>query len=316
MGDRGRAGQFTEVRIVDPVVLLLACSLLAIIALLPRAGNAEARLSVGISEQNPIVFSDSRFTRLGITRARLVLPIDEALGANYWRLRPWLEAAAAGGAEPMIAFNRSNAARRRLPTLAQYRSAVRNLRRDFPAVRTYTTWNEANHYKQPTARRPRRVGRYFNVLRSECRGCRIVGADVLDQRDVGGWLRRFRRTARGPRIWGLHNYRDANRRTDPPARSRTHRFAQRVPGKVWLTESGGIVRFGARFRGGPSGERRAARATRRAFALARSHPRITRLYLYHWIQPTVFHSWDSGLLRRNGSPRPAYRVVRRQLRRR
>ena len=47
-------------------------------------------------------------------------------------------------------------------------------------------------------------------MRRDCRSCRIVAADVLDSRDMLGWIKTFKRYAPKARIWGLHNYKDAN----------------------------------------------------------------------------------------------------------
>jgi hypothetical protein len=50
------------------------------------------------------------------------------------------------------------------------------------------------------------------------------------------------------------------------------------------------------------------------FALAsRYRSRIKRLYIYHWKQPSKDNRFDAGLVRRDGTARPAYSTVRRQL---
>jgi hypothetical protein len=89
-----------------------------------------------------------------------------------------------------------------------------------------------------------------------------------------------------------------------------------VKGDVWLTETGGIVKFVL-----PNGhtlfpfsESRANSATKRMFALAKRYrSRIKRLYIYHWKQPSEDARFDAGLIRSNGTPRPAYTTVKRQL---
>jgi hypothetical protein len=123
------------------------------------------------------------------------------------------------------------------------------------------------------------------------------------------WVSQFRRYARGtPRLWGLHNYTDTNKRT-----GLTGAFLGMVPGKVWLTETGGIVAFReasgrVRFR---HNERRAATALRRTFSLVRKYRRrTTRLYVYQWSIDFRGNRFDAGLVRANGKPRPGYFVVR------
>ncbi len=46
-----------------------------------------------------------------------------------------------------------------------------------------------------------------------------------------------------PTIWGLHNYSDINRLQS----WRTHRLVRALGGQVWLTETGGIVKFAGEF---------------------------------------------------------------------
>jgi hypothetical protein len=138
-----------------------------------------------------------------------------------------------------------------------------------------------------------------------------MAADVLDTSNMRSYLRAFLRRAPGrPRLWGLHNYQDVNRRTSAD----TLVMLETVPGKVWLTETGGIVKFGAQF---PYSESRAARCTRWMFKLAnrydterrgmRSH--ITRLFVYKWLGGGG--RLDAGLVNEDGRPRKAFYVVRR-----
>ena len=56
------------------------------------------------------------------------------------------------------------------------------------------------------------------------------------------WLKVFKQTAKKPRIWGLHNYRDTNKRKGQRLGG-TKRLLKAVKGEVWLTETGGIVKF-------------------------------------------------------------------------
>jgi hypothetical protein len=86
-----------------------------------------------------------------------------------------------------------------------------------------------------------------------------------------------------------------------------------VPGKVWLTETGGIVAFReasgrVRFR---YSERRAASALKRMFSIARKYrARTTRLYVYQWSIDFSGNRFDAGLVRADSAARPGYYVVR------
>jgi hypothetical protein len=139
-----------------------------------------------------------------------------------------------------------------------------------------------------------------------------MAADLLDTGNMSRYLAAFKRKAKGsPRLWGLHNYGDVNRRRT----TYTKRLLRSVPGEVWLTETGGIVRFGSRYRGGKRGEAHAASAVKRTFDIARSSSRIKRVYLYHWDADRKFVTWDSAFIAANGRARPALEVLRSEINR-
>ena len=168
----------------------------------------------------------------------------------------------------------------------------------------YAPWNEINHDSQPTADAPARAAQYYNVVRAACRDCTVLAGDLLDQAGMTGYLARYRRQLDGkPAIWGLHNYADTNR-----FRSRGLRdMLAAVTGDVWLTETGGIVKFGRSF---PRDEKRAGRAVTQAFKLARANPRVKRIYLYNWTAARPTDRFDSGLVGNDGRPRPGYEALR------
>ena len=131
------------------------------------------------------------------------------------------------------------------------------------------------------------------------------------------YLTAFKRRAKGsPRLWGLHNYGDVNRRRT----SGTRLLLRLVPGEVWATETGGILKFLPQFR---RSEKRQARATRFMFKVFRKYDsrqsgmrsRLTRLYNYQWTGVRRSARFDAGLVNPNGSPRKAYRKFKRLARR-
>ncbi|MBA2644757.1 MAG: hypothetical protein H0U80_04870, partial [Solirubrobacterales bacterium] len=265
----------TPARIASLVALMLVTLSVA------GPARAEAAFTLGLSEQKLGMWQDARFAALGVRHVRLIVAYDLVLKNDFSRYDAWMAAADARGMDVLIAFNHATNSNTRLPSVSQYRKAVRNVRARYPRVKAMSAWNEANHTSQPTHRNPRRAASYYNALREECRGCRIVAADVLDQTGMEKWLSTFKRYARAPKLWGLHNYGDANH-FKPLKRTGTAKLLKLVKGEVWLTEAGGIVRFGRYYRGGRAGEARAARATQQTFALARMSSRIKRVYLYHW----------------------------------
>lgn len=269
---------------------------------------AEERPAIGIGEQQAAMFKDRRFTDLGIRKVRLVTAYDAArVGFERDLVTVWLAEARRTGSEPFITFGHSRVNPKKLPTVREYRSAFRAFRRRFPEVRVFAPWNEINHSSQPTSSAPRRAAQYYNVVKAECPTCVVLAGDVLDQAGMVGYLRSYRRHLEGePTIWGLHNYADTNRFRSSGLRD----MLAAVKGEVWLTETGGIVKFGRNF---PRDEQRAARAVRYAIKLARDNERVTRIYLYNWTGAERDARFDAGLIGPDGATRPAYDVLREEL---
>jgi hypothetical protein len=269
---------------------------------------SRAGLVVGIGEQGSAMFADPRFRALHIDTARLVTAYDATrVGFERALVDVWLHAARDAGVEPFVTFGHSRVHPTKLPSVAEFRSDFRAFRKRYPEVRVYAPWNEINHASQPTSRAPERAAEYYNVVQAECPDCTVLAGDVLDQAGMGRYLARYRRHLDGaPRIWGLHNYADSNRFRDSGLRE----LLATVPGDVWLTETGGIVRFGRSF---PQDERRAARAITYALRLAREHGRVKRLYLYNWTGSAPTDRFDSGLVGPDGKPRPGYEALRKAL---
>jgi hypothetical protein len=211
---------------------------------------------------------------------------------------------------PLVAFTRSrnDARSHTLPSAKLYLHYFKRFRKRYPFVDTFVAWNEANHCSQPVCHKPEVAAGYFDVLAHECPTCTIVAADVLDTDDMPQWLRRFRKAAKHtPRIWGLHNYLDANRfRT-----TGTEAMLHAVKGDVWFTETGGLVhRANTSPIHFPDSRAHAAKATRWVLdRLSQLSPRIKRIYLYHFTNQGPGATWDSGILDAKGRPRPSFKVV-------
>jgi len=278
---------------------------LAALAVPAAAGAQEPapvsdHVTVGISEQSPDLFEDPRFRTTGITNARLIVPYDVVKRGGLWLhvTDVWLDRARRDGIEPLVSFSHSLVKRRqfRLPSVAGYAARVREFRARYPWVNTFSTWNEANHKgTQPTGRHPRRVAVYYRALKKQCVGCTVVAVEILLNHSwrTWRWIRRFReRAGPGPYIFGLHNYPDVTRLRD----LNTRLFMRRVPGaEVWLTETGGVVRF----RHWRYNETRAGRAVGHVFKMAATFPRVKRVYLYNW-RADGNKRWDSGLISSDG----------------
>jgi hypothetical protein len=299
-----------------PHLLLRLAILTIVVGMLGVAAPAAAAPpAIGVGEHSAHMFSDPHWQLLATRDVRLVVGWNVLRSRRERReLDHYMAAAHAARAELLVSFGRSRHARGvgRLPTVAQFTAQFERFRTRYPWVRQYVTWNEANHCSQPTCHRPERVAEFFDAMRRRCPRCTIVGADVLDTKNMTNWVKRFRKATRARRlIWGLHNYVDANRLQS----SGTRALLRTTRGPVWFTETGGVVwRENARNRiRFPSSVPHAARATRWVFRLAALSPRVKRVYFYNW---TPGPTWDSGLMDRRGRPRPAYEVVRSWLTRR
>jgi hypothetical protein len=287
--------------------IALAAGALAAPSALAAPGAAELpHVTMGMGEQSPSMFDDSRFLDTGIRNARLIVPYD-LVKARGWPLAAadvWLDGARRRGIEPMVTFTARWGERRRLrlPTVREYARRVAEFRARYPWVREFSTWNEANLASaQPTGRHPRRTAQFYRALKRQCRNCTVVATDLLltGNWKTWRWVRAFRaRAGRGPHIFGIHNYPDVTRLRSTV----TRQFLRRLPhARVWITETGGIVRHNA----WEYNEDRAARAIRHVFRLTNRLHRIERLYLYNW-RFDGNRNWDSGLLARDGRPRVGY----------
>jgi hypothetical protein len=294
------------------MIRLLSLSLLLTLAI--AAPAAAKPPIVGVGDQHATMFSAPAFKKLGIRHSRLVLAWDWYRDpSTVYQTDVWMQAAQQAGVKPLVAFNRNWRANghRKLPSLGLYRKSFRLVRQRYPFVTDFSAWNEANHSSQPTSRKPGMAARYYNAMRKDCRSCTIVAADLLDTSDMLGWVKKFKRHAKSPRIWGLHNYKDAN-----DATGTTRTLLRAVKGQVWLTETGGILRLKPAdgSRGGRKHTKsQQARAVKRVYTIAKSSRRITRVYFYEWAKKRG-NRWDSAFVESNGRARPSYHALKRGLR--
>lgn len=279
---------------------------------------------VGVADQSPAVFANQFFEQLAPARTRYITAIDSVFKQRD-TVDAWMDAADAAGMEVVVAFNPPQAMRCpnigrakgcRPVTAAYFRRAFRAFHARYPQVRIYQPWNEVNNLTQPTARFPAAVVTYYQIVKANCRGCIVLGADIQDLPNMASYsstlLRTFRdRHMRVPRVWGLHNYTDTNRFVKDQ-NSSMRRAARILPGKIWLTETAGLFRFqpqNARqsFRPDLARQKRAMQAI---FKQANHYRRkIDRVYLYQWFASAPTNRWDSGVLDAHGLPRPVFDVL-------
>jgi hypothetical protein len=274
---------------------------------------------VGIAEQKPTMFASRAWQRLQVVDARYTTPWDTLDDPQQLALLDqWMLAAGRAHVRVLLGFAhslRNEKLARSLPSARAFERQFKRFRERYPYVRDWLPWNEANNPGAMTASRPKRAAEYFDVVARNCRGCRVVAADVLDTSDMTAWVARFRRYAKHtPRVWGLHNYGDAN---GFKVKS-TLRLLYATRGKIWFTETGGVlVRRDYRgrkvLRTYRYSARHAAQSISHALALSCLSSRIARVYVYHWQAPPTVTNWDSGLTDGRGRVRASYRAVQRWL---
>jgi hypothetical protein len=316
-------------------ILIFAC-LLA----LAVPASASAALTVGISENQPTMFSDPLFTQLGAKNARIVVAWDVVSKGGYdlTRVSQYLAAAQASGVEPLVAFEHSRGDASRcdqkkyfktkickLPTAKQYETAIKAFLVRFPAVKVIAPWNEANHFTQPTSRDPKAAAKFTDIVHAACASCTLVVADMLDQADdpaakkptfkaTAAYIKAFRKALKTKRtVCGIHNYSDVNRfrTTGTTALTKALGCSQ-----YWLTETGGLYKFGSfwskkTYDGCKSDSACQLKATKYLFTTAARNKKIKRVYVYTWFG-AVTPRFDAGLVA-NGVKRPAYDEVARHI---
>jgi hypothetical protein len=302
--------------------LMLLTTVVSLLVAAPAHSAFNVR--VGIGDQNASMFAHPDFQRLKIKRVRYFIPWH-ALSQPHemQRATEYVNAAKAARVSVFMHISSDNLTRRKakLPSKRRYRRAVVPLVRHFRrmGVREWGARNEANHDSQATWRSPKRAAWEFRVVKGACKRCTVVGLDVLDQRGVGRYIARFyralsRKWRRRASIVGIHNYSDINRKRTRGTRTifrAVRRYNRRAT--FWLTETGGVVKLGTTWR---YSTRRAAKRLGYLFKVTKRYRRqIKRLYLYNWTGAPRDARMDTGLVNPDGTRRPGYRVVARNIRR-
>ncbi len=315
-----------RIRLFLPLLALLAAAMA-----IPSSADAKSRYKVGFGDQNAQIFSDPNFASLKIKRVRLIVPYDFRREAYQLpQTAAWIGAAQSQGKEVMIAFNSprgcynngrySKKKRCKAPTPSKFKKAFKDFRKLFPKVKIYQPWNEINSKSQPTAKSPKRAAQYYNVAKKSCKKCKIVAADLLDSSSVTSYIKKFKRYVKGsPKIWGLHNYSDVNR----SRYTITTKVARMLPGQLWLTETGGLVKFERNF---PYSTKRANKATKFLFKLADRfskkrrglRSKVTRVYPYTFYGENKGERFDAGIVGpvENPKPRAAYKSFKKLVKKR
>ena len=289
-----------------PLPLLLIAVTIALAA--PSSASAASLPTLGVADNNIATLRDPRFKAFGIRRLRVTVPWNIYLrpnGAEAQRVNRVIDRAQNQGISVLASFTlgnfRSKRARGRLVGIKSYTRMFKRFHRRQRDVKEIIPWNEVNHRFQPTRTRrgARQAALYYRAVKRSCRGCTVLGATVLDEKNVVTWLNRFKRAlrrlrVRQPRIWGLHAYKGVERSSTKPVRT----VLRNVRGQVWIVESGGLFKHSGRKPKLRQSGARQARQNRFLFNRiannARLRKRIRRIYIYNWIQANQDNSWDSA----------------------
>lgn len=289
------------VRRTLPLALSLVLAALALIGATPASATV-----YGIGDQNTNFFTDARWQALPLKDVRRVVEWDtNTTPAKAADLDAWMAAAQTAGATPLLAIDRSTSAgkAKKKPTKAQYTTLIKWLRSRYPQWSRLTPWNEANFRLQPTYKNPKLALDYYKAAKKACSGCLVTSPTVLS----GGsgvnskWLAQFLKAGGSKiRLWSFHNYGDLNRKTDKGLKA----FEKVTKGTIWITEAAGWVKFGTSW---PYNTTRAASVIDYTFKVAKKHKRVAYVYFWQWLgTPGTDVRWDSGFLNVDGSERPGY----------
>ena len=303
--------------------LLLAA---IVVLALPASALAKVNVAVGIGDQQAKMFDFSSFKALGIKKVRYFIPWDAASKPEeLQKADTFVKAANGAGAHVLmhISTNNLQAKKAKLPTLKEYKLGIGGLIAKFKpmGVREWGAWNEANHVTQPTYKNPKAAADFYKAMKQQCTGCTIVALDVLDQKGVESYIKKWLAAAgssgKSASVIGIHNYSEVNRRIKKgtnryPGTARIIKAVRtkNKKAKFWYTETGGVVNFGRSF---PCSKTRPVSRTKFLFGLVNKYKKdVGRLYNYNFTGADC-DGFDAGLTNADGSARPAYKEFKKQL---
>jgi hypothetical protein len=290
----------------------------------PAAKPAHAASSylTGIGNETAGMFRNQLWKNLHTKIVRYVAPYDAAVHVpSLNNAITFIQGAEASHEQVLVAFYHSEYTPTKMPSTATYKHDIEKFIKLFPRVRQYESWDEANRGNEPhqfSSPSATLAAQYYQQLIRVCKGCTAIGLDVLDAENISPtltYIAEFKHEIGHletvmPKIWGLHNYSDINRMES----WRTNDLVKALGGQVWLTETGGLVKFGGAFPNkNGSGLTRSAKVLKYMFAVAGSHPQIKRLYIYDWNGGTASTRFDAGLTNIHEQARAGYVTVCRQL---
>jgi len=320
-------------------VVAIAAIALAAATMSPAPADARSPIRVGVGDQSPAMFSSPQWRALNLKRTRYFAPADVMQDVpERLRARAYVIAARAAGISTLLHLSTADLRSKqgRLVTTGEYARNVGRIVAYFRnlGVRDFGAWNEVNHKTQETWNSPGHPVSYFQSMYravklgagppAACRSCSVVGLDLLDQAGVDRYIANV--YARLSATWrkrltivGIHNYSDVNR-SRSTGTSLIIRSVRRYNPRTtfWFTETGALASFGGSF---PYSLSRQASRINNMFTYASRYRQsgVARVYSYNWFGVETHAGcgagcrFDAGLVKPDGSPRPAYDTFRTRL---
>lgn len=295
---------------------------------LPEAQLASSFV-VGIADSSAVMFDNAGFdafftrtngqpnARAAQTYVRWDIATCSACDPERAELQAWLDGAAAHHVEAMVTFR--SPPDHTYPTAGQFEAEFQQFRQRWPAVKTFTAWNEPNGLLARTART---AADYYLAARRNCApgdGCRVAAGNMLlemPERPLSevatadpanpcasascSWLDRYKASIEldsaeyglphhRPEVWAVHNWGDAHEyqeASDHCGRSTTcflRAFLHSLGGS-WSSTEVWVTELGAEAAGPHLRSSPFTQACGGAFflRLVGVDPRIKRLYYYNF----------------------------------
>jgi hypothetical protein len=310
------------------LLLIAGASVVLTFAPASNAGAAVSKVRFGIGNQHSDMFSDPRWQALGLKITRYNIPWNAAEDDYQLdRALDFVKSARAANVEVLLHLTGRlvDGEREPLPTRAAYGRELRKLMAIFRplGVTTWGVWNEENHPTEATFARPDRAAQFFLEMRSQCSTCTIDALDLLTQgtpRSSGvasyrgytkGFFKALGKKASLVKVIGIHNYGELTTTEGAGVSRDLINYAKRFNKKTrfWITESGGIAANRSRACDEERQQIGEVRMFSHAAALAKNG--VDRLYMYNWTADTCTSVHDSGLIRPDGTARPALAEIQR-----
>ena len=197
------------------------------------------------------MFGNPLYKQLHTRIVRYIAPYDAAVRPySLDKAKRWIRAAEAQHSRCWWPSTTPSTPPRSCPASPPTSTTSQKFVKLFPHVRQYQSWDEANRGNDPAAssRAPRRAAaaRYYQALLRVCKGCTVIGLDVLDAANIAPTLQlHLGIQARDlpPADGHAEDLGPAQLlRRQPPAKAGARaKSCSALGGQVWLTETGGIV---------------------------------------------------------------------------